>query len=75
MPHQTGSDVGKLLLGAVLKGAIQGLREYWPYFLGMLVVGFVLHYANSRLRRAERDDEYRRAARIFKEVNDETRDR
>ena len=71
-PTMTPEVFGKMVRQGMWSGIWTAAKLLWPYFLGALVLLCIVSYLKGRIRRAERDREYRRMAKIFKEVNDET---
>jgi len=74
-PNATPEEFGRVMGQAMNHGWLVAFRLLWPYFLAVIAFGFIMAYLKGRIRRAERADEHRRAAKIFKEVNDDKRDR
>jgi len=66
---ETGAEIGRTLNQALMHGVLVALKILWPYILLVLVLVLVIGYLNTRIRRAERDAEYRRMAEVFREVN------
>ena len=69
-PVMTPEVFGKMVRQGMWSGIWTAVKLLWPYLLAALVVGSILRYLNGRVRRAERDAEYRRMAKIFKEENE-----
>jgi len=80
--HNTHAVMNELIRRIMTESVPQGLwafvRGLWPIILIVLILLFIkarMHRADraraKQKRRAERDDEYRRRARIFREVNQE----
>jgi hypothetical protein len=69
--HVTPEEFRKIANEAMSHGFRAAFLLLWPYFLGALILAFVMLYVKGRIRRAERDAEYRRMAKTFREVNDE----
>ena len=66
---ETGAEIGRALNQALMHGILVALKILWPYILVVLVLVLVMGYLKARIRRAERDAEYRRMAEVFREVN------
>lgn len=73
MPHPnlTPEDFGRITSQAMNHGFLLAARLLWPYFLALFVFAIIMAWLRQRIRRAERDAEYRRMATISKEVNDD----
>ena len=64
-------EFGRIVSQGLFQGILLALKLLWPFILAALVFGFIMRHLNARQRRAARDAEYRRMAKIFKEVNDD----